>query len=164
MSIITKTMAAEVAKKLTEKKAEDLQKTAAKISELFEEMYKETLNPEVLNLFEKHPSYFKSRTDFQLKGEGLNYEYVSLSKGLPYSSNIFTPTKTQAAGLRKALDSKERKRKTLHDLKNEIEITLWSLRSYKKIGEFLPEAIPFLPEKITTALALNVSDLRQRLK
>lgn len=164
MSVITKTMAAEAAKKLTEKKAEDLQKSAEKISEVFEEMYKKTLSSEVLDLFEKHPSYFKSRTSFQLKGEGLNYEYVCLNKGLPYSSNIFTPTKTQAAELRKALDSIERKRKILHDLKTEIEITLWSLRSYKKIAEFLPEAVPFLPQKMTTALAVNVSDLRQRLK
>jgi hypothetical protein len=164
MSIITKTFAAEVAKKLTEKKAKSLATAEANLKALLTEMYVRSLSPEVVKLFDKMPAYFKTRNDLQLSGNGFSYEWVGLSNSMPCISQYFTPDEDQAKILNTAIDERDAKKRELSGLKDELILTLLSLRSYKKIGEFLPEAIPFLPEKITTALAVNLSDLRDRLK
>jgi len=164
MSIITKSMAAEVAKKLTEKKAENLTAAKKELQKVFTEMYEQGANSEILKLYTKYPSYFNSRTEFQVSGNGMSYEWFETTKALPCYNAQFKPDENQAAELIRLKGVKEAREVELRKLRYELETVLWSLRSYKKIAEFLPEAAPFLPEKITTALAVNVSDLRQRLK
>ena len=164
MSIITKTMAAEVAKKLTEKKAESSAAAKTELQRAFTEMYEQKVNPEILKLYAKHPSYFNRRTDFQVSGNGLSYEWFETTKEMPCANAQFKPDADQAEELIKLKGVKDARDSELRKLRYELETVLWSLRSYKKIAEFLPEAVPFLPQKITTALAVNVSDLRQRLK
>jgi len=164
MSIITKSMAAEVAKKLTEKKANTLAAAKIELQKVFTEMYEQKINPEVLKLYTKYPSYFNSRTDFQVSGNGLNYEWFETLKAMPCINAQFKPDGNQAAELIRLKGVRDDIGTELRKLRYELETVLWSLRSYKKIAEFLPEAAPFLPAKITTALVVNVSDLRQRLK
>jgi len=162
MSIITKTKAAEVARKLTCKKAEQLQKISAELGEEFTKMYVSALHPELLKTFRKFPSYFNCRADFQVSGNGLAHEWVNIASALPCSGKGFAPDEAQAKVIREFLDNITAIGKELRELRRDIEATLWSLRSYKKIREHLPEAAPFLDDA-PMALAINFSHLRQRL-
>jgi len=164
MSLITKAIAQEVALRLTAKKLNEVEALRLNLRNVFTEMYLATIPEEILKLFKAHPSYFEARSSFQLQGNGCNYEYLSTNKNLPFSKRLFMPTAEQAGILLPLCNSLDAKNKELKELRNEIEITLNSLRSYKRIRELFPEAAPFLPEKITTALAVNISDLQSRLE
>lgn len=49
-------------------------------------------------------------------------------------------------------------------LRKEIENAVFNLRTYKAVQENFPEAFEYLPtQKTTSALALNISDLRNRI-
>jgi len=164
MSLITKAIAQEVAVKLTAKKLKEVEALRFNLRNVFTEMYLASVPEEILKLFRVHPSYFEAHSEFQLQGNGCNYEYLATTSNLPFSKSVFTPTTEQAGVLLPLRNSLDAKTKELRKLRNEIEITLNSLRSYKRIKELFPEAAPFLPEKITTALAVNISDLQSRLK
>jgi hypothetical protein len=134
------------------------------LSNAFTEMYLTTVPTEILKMFEKHPSFFEQRCEFQLQGNGCNYPYVRANRALPFSKRVYTPTEEQAVKLLACINKIDSKKKELNKLINDIAITLVALRTYKKIKEVFPEAALFLPEKTTTALALNISDLQGRLK
>lgn len=164
MSLINKSIAHEVAVKLTAKKLEAIETLEKDLETTFTEIYKSSVPEKVLEVFELHPEYFDKRRDFQLTDKGCNYEYVHTVKDMPAKTRIFNPTEGQAKVLLKAYGIIQTKKKERNKLIQDVEVILNSLRSYKKIIELFPEAAPFLPEKITTALAVNISDIQKCLK
>lgn len=164
MSIITKTQAEEVAVKLTAKQQKEYEKARLETQTFFTEKYLSTVPEEVKNLFEKYPSYFDSRKEFQLQGNGFNWQYVHTLKEVPCSKRTYSPGPKEAEKLLKLLNFEDLKRSELKKLRSEIEIALNSLRTFKRINESFPEARPHLTIKTSTALAVNLSEIRDQLK
>lgn len=164
MSIITKTQAQEIAVKLTVNQQKEYDKARKETQTFFTEKYLATVPDEVKNLFEKYPSYFDSSKEFQLQGNGFNWQYVQTLKEVPYSKRTYSPDPKEAEKLLKLLNTEDCKRAELKKLRSEIEIALNSLRTFKRINESFPEASQYLTIKTSTALAVNLSEIREKLK
>lgn len=164
MSIITKVIASEVAIKLTAKKQKEINLLRTELREEFESIYLKTIPTEVLKCFEKFPNYFESRNEISVSGNGLNWQRLFFTRKLPVNSGTYLPNKVDAESLLKKENNIQDRNKEILKLRTEIEIALFSLRSYKRIIEQFPEAQPFLPEKISNALAINISDIQSKLK
>jgi len=164
MSIITKVIASEVAIKLTAKKQEEINLLRTELREEFESIYLKTIPSEVLKCYEKFPNYFEARNEVSVSGNGFNYQRLFFTKKLPTSSSHYLPNSVDCESLLKKENAIQDKSKEISKLRTDIEVALFSLRSYKRIIEQFPEAEPFLPEKISNALAINISDIQSKLK
>lgn len=164
MSIITKTQAREIAVKLTEYQQKELEGVTTEANKYFTEVYLSTLPECLKEAFEKYPLFFRGRSSFQLCGNGFNWQSVSTSKSVPYINNTFSPSKEEAAKLLLLINKVEAKRSELKRLIIEIEVALNSLKTFKRISESFPEASNYLSYKVNTALAVNLSEIREKLK
>lgn len=164
MSIITKTQAGEIAVKLTANQQKEYDKARKETQTFFTEKYLATVPEEVKTLFEKYPSYFDSRKEFQLQGNGFNWQYVNTLKEVPCSKITYSPEPKEAEKLLKLLNIEDVKRNELKKLRSEIEVALNSLRTFKRINESFPEASKYLSIKTSTALVVNLSEIREKLK
>lgn len=164
MSIITKTQAEEAAVKLTATQQKEYDKARKETQTCFTELYLATIPEEVKSLFEKYPSYFVSRKEFQLHGNGFNWQHVNTLKEVPCAKRAYSPEPKEAEKLLKLLNIEAEKRSELEKLRSEIEIALNSLRTFKRIKESFPEASKYLSIKTSTALAVNLSEIREKLK
>ena len=165
MSTVTKAIATEVAIKLVAKKKEAIEKLEKELKSLTVDAYKKTVPKEVLDVFEKYPDYIRTSTYCSLSGHGWDWQILKFGVTLPKKNNSGTQFDAKTSEkLRKLFDKIQadstKMRKTLH----EIEVTLFNLRTYKRVEENFPEAFALLPAKITTALSTDVSTLRQEIK
>jgi hypothetical protein len=164
MSNITKQISSDIAEALSKFKKEEYNKARLRTQIVFTEMVLQELPPTVKDTFAKFPGYFAARKSRQLHGNGCSYQYIDTTTVLPCSNSTFSPTPEQAKVLLSHLAKEQTAKKAWEDLHREIENTLSSLKTYKRISDYFPEAIPYLPEKTSTALSLNIDSLRQKLK
>lgn len=167
MSRITKEIATQVAHQLTAKKTEEVKELDAKFRTELKRMYVEDTPREIKELASIHPEYFDFSERIGFYGtNGFGYDNYRIegrviSKAGSISYTNISPE--NAKKLKKLDDEIQDKKKELKDLVRELEILLYSLRTYTKVTEQFPEAIPFLPYKTTSALAINIDDLRKKL-
>lgn len=166
MATLTKVEAIEVAKQMLSKHKERLVDAERLFKETFSEHYLATLPVGVLQLFHQGSNYLNKSCQLTINGDGWNFERVTLDRDVPrLNSNTAISFDSQVSlKLRKMCDDVGDQRKQYVETKDAIIVALNTLRTYKKIGESLPEAIPFLPNKTTTALALNLDELRNKIK
>lgn len=156
-----------IANKMTEAKQK-------KVSELYDdyinavkEAYEMQLPKEVMAFFQKFPSYCETTTSIKLDSHGFNREYVGIKGALPsttgYSAELDLNAKL-ADRLNKLRNKWDAATKAYKKLNLDIKTALLSLKTYKAIRENFPEAVPFLPERETMALAVNFSEIRKELK
>lgn len=130
-------------------------------------MYVEDTPTEIKELAGKYPEYFEFQDRIGFYGtNGFGYENYKIEGRIISKAGIISYTSISpenAKKLKKLDDEIQDKRKELEDLVRELEILLYSLRTYAKVTEQFPEAVPFLPFKTTSALAINIQDLRNKL-
>jgi len=161
---ITKLIATEVAEKLTDKKRLEIVNLKTDLSLVFEGIVLKSIPDEVIKLYKKYPNHFETKRSFQLCGNGFEYQYLGVTKDIPHYKSSFTPNEEDSKLLINKLNEIKDLKKKYDELFKEIEITLFSLRTYKRVEENFPEAFLLLPNKTTYAVALNISDLRQKIK
>jgi len=161
---ITKAIATEVAAKLLKKQSLEIKSLKDELTVKFTEIYSKELPKEVLDLFSKHPDYFEARRQMQVTGNGFSYQYINLQFPMPSKRSCFSPNEKDAKILMTYLNKINDKKAGYNKLFSELEIALFGLRTYKRVEENFPEAFLLLPNKTTTAIALNISDLRQKIK
>jgi len=161
---ITKTIATEVAEKLLSKQALEIKNLRSKLESTFDEIYLKTIPKEVVELFKKYPNYFRTRSGFQLSGNGFDWKSVTSSKELPCINGSFQPNEKDAVILQKSINEIDKKKLEYKKLHSEIETALFGLRTYKRVEENFPEAFIFLPNSISNKLIVNISDLRNKIK
>jgi hypothetical protein len=164
---ITKQIANDVALKLLEKKREVLKEKEKNISFRLRHMVEKHIPICVLDLSKKEPNYFTWSDNVSINGNGFNYKHFDLDKEVPSKhrfNTLFEPNETEAKELSSLINMFEKEKEEIKNLQKEIEITLFNLRTYNKVSENFPEALPFLPKGQNTSLSLNLSDLRNKLK
>ncbi len=167
MSRITKEIAGQVSHQLTAKKREEIHELDAKFRTELKRMYIEDIPEEIKELSAKYPEYFELRDRIGFYGtNGFGYENYKIDGSViskAGSVNYLHISPENAKKLKKIDNEIQDKKKELKGLVRELEILLYSLRTYAKVSEQFPEAIPFLPYKTTSALAINIEDLRKKL-
>lgn len=164
MSRITKSIAENVATKLTDKQAREIKELKEGLILKFTEIYLNQLPEHVKSAFGDHPDYFKQRISVNLNGNGFNWDCFYFTQQLPCTGSTFEPSAKDASILVKISNNIEAMEKEFKQLKLEIETLVFGLRTYAKVKSEFPEAAPFLPETTSTALMVNISDLRKKLK
>lgn len=166
MSRITKDIASAIAKKLIQKKQDAVNKLNNEFAKKAGEYYLKTLPEKVIKAFEDDvlKKYIDTTTSIRLSGHGWNYQYVPLDKNYPdnrKSVQNFTPKQMEI--LLKMYNDHSTAKNELNDLKSKIEIALYNLKTYSRVSESFPEAIPHLPTNSTTAVSVNVLEIRNEL-
>lgn len=163
---ITKQIASDVANQLLAKKVKGNNRNWTELSnEVYESVLK-TIPKEITELYEKHPSYVRTSQNVRLFGNGFNHENISTPRGFPCIdySKTYTPTEKEAADWIKLLNDYKDGKDNLRKLSSEIESALYNLKTYKAVQDNFPEAYELLPEKVSTSLSVNLSDIRQKIK
>lgn len=161
---ITKTIAVEVSEKLIQKQGLELKQLKENLKVKLEEIILNTIPKEIKDFYKKHPSYVETRQSFQLSGNGFEYQYLNTKNHIPAFKTSFQPNEVDALLIKNLLNEIKDKEKEYKKLFSEIEIALFGLRTYKRVEENFPEAFLLLPNKITTSLAINISELRNKIK
>jgi len=165
MSRITKEIANEVARKLTTKKTEEIQKLDLLIQETLELFILKRVPKDVIEFQKTNPKFTYSTSSFRLIGNGFNHKYLNTKNDIPYNgNNIFEPKPDEAKKLLEMINKKSDLKSNLNKLFSEIENLLYNLRTYNKVIIEFPEVEPFLPKTISNKLMVNVNDIRQQLK
>jgi hypothetical protein len=167
MTRITKEIATQVAVQLTSKKRELVKELDVKFRSELKRMYVEDTPIDIIQLEVKFPQYFEKRNRIGFNGtNGFGYEVYSIEGTVIATINgaYYTKISPENSKILKTLDNEiQDKKKELKDLVTELEILLYSLRTYAKVTEQFPEAVPFLPYRTTSALAINIEDVRKKL-
>jgi (2Fe-2S) ferredoxin len=97
---------------------------------------------------------------------GFGYESFSLKESVVLKADNHYYTNISGENAKKIIKMHNEildKKSEVSNLILDLEILLYSLRTYSKVSENFPEAIPFLPKKLTTGLSINISDIRKRI-
>lgn len=166
MSKISQQTADRLTKILLSKKEIARNKSGLEFRKAVESAYVKTIPADVMKFYKKNPKFTRTTMQVQMIGGGFNHEYVTLIDSQPAehyrSTTIFSPEGPVADALKKLHNES----KTLTDqydaLKSETYNALISLGTSKRIIESFPELAKYL-EVATTALIVNVTDLKKRI-
>ena len=165
---ITKEKAELVAKKLTEKKQKEKQVLEENLQEFCYNIALSKIPKPVMDMFKEYPRYVNSSSEIFVIGEGIdnyNLKYQSISNPLPKAKESIPVTKTESNKIQKLSDKITNLKSEIRTLKKEIETAVYNLKTYSRVEKEFPEAFKYLPkEQITTALQVNISDIRNKLK
>ena len=160
---ITKAIATEVAEKLIQKKGLELIELKESLKLKFEDIVLKSIPKEVIDFYKKYPNYVETRQTFLLSGNGFDYKYLYTKNSIPSFKSSFIPNERDAIILHGLWNDISNKEKEYKKLLSEIEIALFSLRTYKRVKENFPEAFVFLPNSVSNKLVVNISDLRNKI-
>lgn len=167
MSRITKQIAEEVAKKLVAPKKEKLKARNKEFSMNITELCLSRIPAEILDCYYENRSYFNTTHYFRPTGNGWQMQHLDLSEELPSpNGNSFSfemDVKTSNALLKEFNRNKDQKEQ-IEELQRDLENILFNLRTYKAVTENFPEAAEHLPKIVNNSIALNLSDIRNRIK
>jgi|ERR1035437_3393725 hypothetical protein len=148
-----------------------------KISSLKEEMsilmtpvVIEKIPTEVMKCFESFPNHFKTNSSVKAVFNGGGSEHVILSNSYPCTGgwgDCYETPKDIYDKLVRLSNKRSKLKEESYKLKNDIQSTLISLATYKKIKDQFPEAFAYIPaewlsESFTT-LALPIEELIKEL-
>lgn len=156
--IITKLDASKVAVKMIENISFKIIEKKNEVSDIVSEIYLKSLPKEVSKTYKIHSQYFNKLKDIRCEGNGLNDSF-NLKQSLPSDGSwqkCIMPTEQEAViiiRLSEEINNLEVKRS---NLKNSIEKTLLSLRSYNRIKKDFPEAYDLLPKYDETDKSLMI--------
>lgn len=160
---ITKENAKLVSAQLTEK----IKENVSTKKDLFEfalvEAIYSTIPKAVLDFGNTHPSYIKKVSNITVEGNGFNYINFSLKTSIIKSNTGFSPSVKQAEVLSKLRNDWDNSDKEYRKLREEIQNSLITLRTYNRIKQAFPEAYSLLPNDGVTAISVCVDDIRGKL-
>lgn len=160
---ITKENARLVSIQLTEKIKEDVINKRDLFEVALVEAVYSTIPKTVLDFGNTYPSYIKKVSNITVEGNGFNYINFSLKTSIIKSNGGFSPSKRQAEVLSKLRDDWDNSDKEYRKLKEEIQNSLITLRTYNRIKQAFPEAYILLPNEGVTAISVCVDDIRGKL-
>lgn len=173
---ITKTIASEVAKKLTAKKQDKIKQYQQLLSNEIQQIcISKLFDFKNLNLLSNDfRGYVSFTNSVKLFGAGFNGEQIYIVEPLPikrqnYSLNLnFVDLDiiTQGENLKKQFDKIENQKKELNKLLIDLENSLYRLKTLQNCKLHLPVSLPFLLqyENKNTEIMVNYQDLINRLE
>jgi hypothetical protein len=163
MSIITKTIAEQVAREMTKVKKTEIDHLENSLLEKTSEYFIRIIPKDVYKVFQQYPNIFQRRSSTKLIGVGLGHKYYSFLTSLPNIDRKVELNDVEAAEIIELENKIEVKTEVYRKLKSDIEIALYNIKTYKNALAMFPEAYAFLPTPITKAVTLNLSGIRSAL-
>lgn len=167
MSRISKDLAGQIARKLTEKSRIATEKYLKEYQKLVTDLYEEQIPQAVKDCFKKYPDWFYTRLHVTFAGHGFSHESITPTKNLICNEGT-SSTLILTAKIADQLTSAKRKwlkaKDNYDQLRLESEQALLTLKTFNNIRKELPEAAPMLPPPMSNALVVNFDSLKNRLK
>lgn len=158
---ITKDEAKAIAKVLTSGLKNKLEQIDKERKEVAYKYFLSLVPQPVLSLYEIHKDYFKKLdTSVYVDGKW----YFSIKFDVPFNGDQTIKDEKVKEQLTKLQNQYEKAEKQKHELVTNLQEAIYNLRTYKRISEEFPEAIPFLQKKPNTELQINLNSLREQLK
>lgn len=171
--VISKSLAYDIALKLSEKRRNECEELHELLKQLVYKVYQKMI-PKIINdAYLIAPDFFRERSAIYLCGHGFDEKRISCPEDwLAIVNNnednkCYLHMKNLPEATRKEIQAAHRAYVKADDavnaLRKELASALLSLKTYKKISEEIPEAIPMLPKKFPVpAVVVNVSALRKK--
>jgi hypothetical protein len=170
MKRITRTLAREIAEKLISKRETEIEMMELAIGKWLVEQMRRATPPEIISCADKHPSYFNiKRRNICVARCGFSYQNVPIPEGVSYPIRQSENTVYLDREKHPFVDDLRAQYKIVNDARNGLKKleesiinTLIGLRTYARISEKFPEAIPYLPADenllpcITDSVVLDV--------
>lgn len=160
---ITKENAKVVSAQLTEKIKENVKNKRDLFEVALIGVIHSTIPKDVLDFGATHPSYIRKVSNVTVEGNGFNYINFTFKTPIIKSNNGFSPSAKQAEILSKLRDDWDNSDKEYRKLREEIQNSLITLRTYNRIKQAFPEAYALLPNEGVTAISVCVDDIRGKL-
>lgn len=165
MSIISKTAANEVAIKLTAGKQKDLNEKENSFREFCTVLAESKIPKFIAEAHKRSPEFFNNYQNVYFSGQGITYKGSKrLNRCIPASGSNVQLSPEEAKEYISKLNALDQQEAELEKVRLDIEAALYGLKTYKKIAEFFPEAVPFLPAKTETSLVIDILKLRKSIK
>jgi hypothetical protein len=167
MSRITKDIASYVAKQLLASKTDQLKAIKKEEQAYIRSVYLKQIPESVMDCYNSNPGYFRCTGSLYINGPGLpiGHKTYSIGDTLPcVTGDRITITERESNKIIKFEDTVADMQKEINELRDNIEVSLYNLRTYNNVEKEFPEAFEHLPAApANTALAINVKDLRCKL-
>jgi hypothetical protein len=167
MSKITKSLAKEIAEIICRKAfTEKVKGIEKEIKDYCSKLAEQTIESDIVKFFSKYPDYVRTRSYFNFVSGGLE-PFGVYTNYIPSKESSCYRTIEVSRDEYEQIRSKHENKRQLnsdHDLLfTQIESTLVSLGTFKRVEEQFPEAAIYLPkasENQTTVIALPIQDIR----
>jgi len=165
MSRITKQIAEAVANQLCLPKQQEVKAQEENLSSVVTEIYRSKIPVEILQMYHDNPKWFKTLSSIKLNTLGFNYEFFGMMESLPDNNSMYYMpiTPEEAEKIHQQDDLLKQLKKDYETLTKEIKIAVFNLRTYNNVEKEFPEAFKLLPTRQTTALIVNLKDIRCKL-
>lgn len=149
MSRITRAIAEEMAHKLLAKKTEANQKRYNEIAAILTAIQEAKVPMHIMKAFNDPATkeYFDTQSYVYVNGQGLNHDYIQLSRKVPTRNSSTTVILEESTALlvSKKLEVWKSNKEKIKELLDKTTETLIALRSYKKVHDLFPDAAKYLP-------------------
>ena len=171
MSKITKQLAKEIATTIC-RKAFDLKikSVDAENSEYCAVIAENSVNPEVVKFYKKFPGFVSTRSYYNFFFGGLEHIGMYTKRNIPckegYDNKSISVSREEYETIRAGNEKLKQLRGDMDLLFAQIESTLISLGTFKRVEEQFPEAAIYLPtdeSRMTTTISLPIKDIRTLL-
>jgi hypothetical protein len=161
---ISKSKAEEVARKLTQKKYSSITELQKELSGIAQEQYLSSIPKDVVEIYKKHPSFFRTESSVYARVEGIGMYWVSLGTSVPKGDrttfDMTGPIAEKYVALKNKIDSET---EAVKKLKADIESTIIQLRTYKNILATFPEAAELIDNSKPNLPMVPIDKIRDAL-
>lgn len=169
---MSKQLAYDIARKLTEKLRNKIDKLETELGRFVKAEYEKQIPKQIKKLAITHPGWIEWTDEVRLHGHGFNYKKInfclrSAEKELP------RPIREEAELVLtdELADEIKKRENVIGDLVKkkavlliEIQAALLGLSTFARIQEKFPEAVKFIPISTSRAIAVNMDSLRDKIK
>ena len=138
-----------------------------KFKDNVKQAYITTIPQLVLDTYKKHPDYFHTARVICIDTNGFNNFHVNIDTSVLNNSGsyytFYNPSKSVSSSLMELRNSYSSLRDKNDKLELELKETIIALRTFARIQELLPEAVPFLPKSQSTEIIVDLTQLRKKI-
>jgi hypothetical protein len=165
MSRITKSIAEEVARQLVKERENEISQLKKNLSHYVTMLHIDRIPENVMKAFKSNGSYINSQQTMYITGAGFDRWFkVTMEKTLPYNGESLEVNDVDGNAIKDADNLIQDKIRAKEELRQNIEVALFNLRTYNNVEKEFPEAFKLLPKQsVNTALAINLKDIRSKL-
>jgi hypothetical protein len=167
MSRITKQIAEVTANELVKSKKEKIKILESEFKKKLYQMVLKNTPDDVVKFYKKHPNFMKTNFYVEISGNGFEYQRITLDSSFPSKNGDrfqLLPDVETAKELLSSFNQINDLKEQSDRLKSDLENAIFNLRTYKSVQENFPEAFLLLPKIVNNSVAINLSDIRNRIK
>jgi len=163
---ITKDLTKQIVKKLVYPITEKIEENDGKISTIIQKYVLKDCPKEVIHLWEKKSNWIHTANNISFNYLGqYSWCYFPKRQDTPIQkSQITIEDREVAEQIQFILNDNIDLNKKLRELSKELEVTIFKLATFARIREQFPEAAELLPDETKREIALNIHDVRNKLK